>query len=209
MKKRSLLLTLVLAGMLTLVMAATSFAGQWILNDNGWWYRNDDGSFPAAEWKWIDSDGDGVAECYYFYADGYMAHNDYIGDDYVNRDGQWMVGNQVQHKMLASQGYKSPEGSFYLNGQFIPTMPDMYADSYYDCINIGVDYDGSYWMTHVTGRHPGTASGIWEIRPNVPTRYDQVYKGYVEESGSFTFDGNDVIYLRVDGTYEVLTYIRR
>ena len=50
-------------------------AGTWVQDASGWWYRNDDGTYPAGGWQWIDGNGDGTAECYYFYYDGYMAYN--------------------------------------------------------------------------------------------------------------------------------------
>ena len=208
MKKNGLLSVIVLVGMVTLGMAATAFAGQWMQNDIGWWYQNEDGSYPAAEWKWIDSDGDGVAECYYFYGDGYMAHNNDIEKQHVNDDGQWVIDDKIQHKTLVSQEYKSPDGTFYINGQYILTMPESYQNSYYHSVMINPEDDGTYWMSHITGRHPGSAI-LTEIKVNVPTRYELIYKGYVGESGTFTFDGNDTIYLQVDGANEVLTFIRK
>ena len=50
--------------------ALPAYAGSWRQGPSGWWYQNDDGTYPAGGWQWIDSDGDGTAECYYFYSDG-------------------------------------------------------------------------------------------------------------------------------------------
>ena len=72
------------------------YAGSWRQNASGWWYQNDDGTYPAGGWQWIDSDGDGTAECYYFYSDGYMASNNDINGYHVNDAGQWTVGSRVQ-----------------------------------------------------------------------------------------------------------------
>ena len=95
MKKAAALITsLIIAGSLSL----TAFAGQWQEDENGRWYQNDDGSWPAGTWQWIDSDGDGAAECYYFYSDGYMAHNNDIDGYYVNNDGQWESDGKVLRK---------------------------------------------------------------------------------------------------------------
>lgn len=38
----------------------------WIQDDTGWWYRNEDGSYPFNTWKQIDNNW------YYFNSDGYM-----------------------------------------------------------------------------------------------------------------------------------------
>lgn len=85
------------------LISLSAYAGQWKQDDGGWWYQNEDGSYPAAEWKWIDSDGDGVAECYYFYSDGYMAYNNDIENQYLNDDGQWVLGNVVQKRYVNAQ----------------------------------------------------------------------------------------------------------
>ena len=37
-------------------------AGTWILNDTGWWYEFEDGTWPAETWLWIDGNRDGLAE---------------------------------------------------------------------------------------------------------------------------------------------------
>ena len=67
-------------------MTVTAFAGQWRSDTNGWWYQNDDGSYPAGTWQWIDGNGDGIAECYYFYPDGYMAYNNDVDGYHLNEN---------------------------------------------------------------------------------------------------------------------------
>ena len=47
-------------------MGITAYAGQWQQDSTGWWYEEDDGSYPASTWQWIDGNGDGISECYYF-----------------------------------------------------------------------------------------------------------------------------------------------
>ena len=86
-----------------LLMSVIAYAGQWKQDDGGWWYQNEDGSYPAAEWKWIDSDGDGVAECYYFYSDGYMAYNNDIENRNLNDDGQWVINDKVQQRIVSKK----------------------------------------------------------------------------------------------------------
>ena len=129
MKKAAALITsLIMASSL----AFTAFAGQWQEDENGRWYRNDDGSWPAGTWQWIDSDGDGTAECYYFYSDGYMAHNNEIEGYYVNPDGQWESSGKVRHKAVggansASQSSGQAQASGQGSGQ---TAEQAYADIY-------------------------------------------------------------------------------
>lgn len=63
MKKLS---TFLVAVCLSILVSITVFAGQWKQNDTGWWYQNDDGSYPVSQWKTIDE------KQYCFDANGYM-----------------------------------------------------------------------------------------------------------------------------------------
>lgn len=95
MKKR--ILTTILAGILTTSMSMTSFAG-WEQEGTSWKY-NDNGTYAANGWRWIDGNGDGVAECYYFDSNGYMLANTTTPDGYtVNADGAWYELSQVWTK---------------------------------------------------------------------------------------------------------------
>lgn len=67
----------------------------------GWWWKNDDGSYPHGEWAWIDGNGDGIAECYYFGDDGYMYADTVITDadgqtHTVNSSGAWVENGNVR-----------------------------------------------------------------------------------------------------------------
>ena len=72
-------------------------AAGWQQDEAGWWWQNEDGTWPARTWKWIDADNDGFAECYYFGADGYMLYSAVTPDGYyVNEDGAWVMDGVVQ-----------------------------------------------------------------------------------------------------------------
>ena len=76
-----------IAGALTVLMVSSPvFAGQWKLDNAGWWYQEDNGSYPASAWKEIDG------AWYYFLDNGYMAADRYIGEYYVGKDGAWLQG---------------------------------------------------------------------------------------------------------------------
>ncbi len=90
------------------LVAAASFAipvlaGQWMRDGSGWWYREDDGSWPAAKWreiggKWYYFDGSGymaanrwIDSLYYVGADGAMLADAVTPDGYgVGADGRWI-----------------------------------------------------------------------------------------------------------------------
>ena len=40
--------------MISFVFSINAFAGQWKLDNTGWWYENDDGSYPVAQWKEVN-----------------------------------------------------------------------------------------------------------------------------------------------------------
>lgn len=77
--------------------ARTAFAGTWrqgIGQDpDAWWYDNGDGTFPTSTWRWLDGNGDGVAECYYFDENGKMLADTTTPDGYsLDQNGAWMLG---------------------------------------------------------------------------------------------------------------------
>lgn len=93
------LLTVLCTTVLSLSMCIPAFAGQWVSNANGWWWQNDDGSWPANSWQWLDGNQDGISECYFFNQDGYLLVNTTTSDGHkVNADGAWTENGVVQTK---------------------------------------------------------------------------------------------------------------
>ena len=79
--------------------AMTSRAAQWQQNTTGWWYQEDNGSYPVNTWKWIDG------KCYYFDGNGYMLSNTTTPDGYqVDASGAWVVNGVVQTQGTNSTG---------------------------------------------------------------------------------------------------------
>ena len=90
---------------MTVSMTVTAFGGQWMQGNSGWWYQNDDGSYPVNCWQWIDGNGDGLAECYYFNANGYCLMNGQTPDgNFVDASGAWTVGGVVQTQLVNLSG---------------------------------------------------------------------------------------------------------
>ena len=58
----------------SLAMTGTVFAGTWENgsgeNSQRWKYNYGNGTYAQNSWQWIDGNNDGIAECYYFDADG-------------------------------------------------------------------------------------------------------------------------------------------
>lgn len=85
-----------LSAVFVLSMSATAFAGQWKEDTTGWWWLEDDGTYPQNTWKWLDGNGDGIAECYYFDSEGYMASGTSVEGYQVDASGRWVQDGQVQ-----------------------------------------------------------------------------------------------------------------
>ena len=87
----------------------TAYAGAWKQDGTGWWYQNDDGSYPTG-WQWLDGNGDGTAECYYFYDNGYMAANTEVDGYLLNADGQWTHHDGTVYTKQVSAGSLPGQG---------------------------------------------------------------------------------------------------
>lgn len=75
------------------LMSTPVLAGEWRANSTGFWYVNDDGSYPTNAWQWIDGDGDGVYQCFAFDENGYLLLNQTTPDGYlVGEAGAWFDG---------------------------------------------------------------------------------------------------------------------
>ena len=97
---------------LTAASASAAFASGWQKNDKGWWYSTnaDNSSWHANGWQWVDGNGDGVAECYYFDANGYCLMNTTTPDGYkVDSNGAWLVNGAVQMKKTGSSAASSSD----------------------------------------------------------------------------------------------------
>ena len=77
MRKKTALL--VLSAGLSVLTAIPAFASGWQKNETGWWWQNDDGSYPTGTYLWLDGNRDGIAERYAFDENGYLFTDTYIG----------------------------------------------------------------------------------------------------------------------------------
>ena len=94
--KKNFVKVLSVAALLGMFSTSTAFAGEWKSDNTGWWYQNNDGSYPTNTWQWIDGNGDGVSESYYFNENGYLLTNSTKDGYTVNADGAWTVNGVVQ-----------------------------------------------------------------------------------------------------------------
>lgn len=154
MKKR--LATLFLSGAIAISTLSTVFAGTWLQDHVGWWYQNDDGTYPANGWHWIDGNNDGNAECYYFNEVGYCLINTTTPDGYmVDVNGAWIVDGMIQTKVVTAVPAAvtttttvtaTEESSWSANMPYVSGMLQ------------NKPTDGSFWTVNInTGKYHGTS----------------------------------------------------
>ena len=84
MNKRICKIT-ILSLLIGIIISIPTLAAEWKQNATGWWWQNDDGSYPTAKWEHIGG------KWYYFLSDGYMAENTWVENYYVGSDGAMLV----------------------------------------------------------------------------------------------------------------------
>ncbi|WP_294372864.1 cell wall-binding protein [uncultured Clostridium sp.] len=101
MKKFKKLVAGFIAMLSLMVVNPIAANAEWRQDSTGWWYT--EGNSWATRWKMIDGNW------YYFYSDGYMAHDCWIGNYYLNSQGAWTlnVPTQTQTTAVTNQNNKS------------------------------------------------------------------------------------------------------
>ena len=96
------------------ILAINAFAGDWQRDQHGWWYRNNDGSYPASKWEMING------SWYHFNTYGYMETG------WINDGGTWYYcsdnGNMAHDTWIDGVYYVGSNGAMYVN----TTTPDGY-----------------------------------------------------------------------------------
>ena len=101
MKKKKLLKTGLAVALAVMTLAQPVSAANWVGNNTGWWWQEDNGSYPTNQWKaingkwyWFDGNGYMVTgwrningTWYYLESSGAMASNKWIGNYYVESSG--------------------------------------------------------------------------------------------------------------------------
>lgn len=113
MKKfKRLFVSLITITSLLVLMPVVAANAEWKEDSAGWWYAN--GSSWDTGWNYIDGNW------YYFNSDGYMAHDCYIGDYYLNSKGAWTTSIPVKNSTLnnnsSSNQYLDSNGNGLIKG---------------------------------------------------------------------------------------------
>lgn len=139
MKNKKLALVVLTAG-LSVLSCIPAFAGEWKADTKGWWYREDNGSYPASTWKEING------KQYYFGADGYMLANTTTPDGYtVNGDGAWTVNGVVQEKKKSTSENFIAKTIIEDMGSTYAQLKAKYGDYDQSTYNPGLFYTNVYF----------------------------------------------------------------
>lgn len=179
-----------LLGITTLVMglaiSTTAMAATWKNgaqpNQERWWYDLENGSYAQSEWRWIDGNQDGIAECYAFDGEGWMYMNTVTPDGYqVNADGAWVQDGVVQtQRQDIGQVAQTNNGSRILVAYY--TLPE----------TDGTDTDAGASRVVVNGQVQGNveymaniisdASGADMFRINTVQTYPTIHQPLVNQA---------------------------
>lgn len=164
---------------LTFTSLTTVSAATWLQNEIGWWYQNDDFSYPVNGWYWIDGNNDGIAECYYFDESGYCLISTTTPDGYtVDVNGAWIVNDIVQTQAISTIYNNISDQEIY-SESILTTWPGNFP--YVPGMNQEKP-SGSFWTVNInTGKYHGTANVDRLLPEN--TRYYPGDAAILEEYG--------------------------
>ncbi|OOM68611.1 hypothetical protein [Clostridium sp. BL-8] len=155
MKKIKKIISILLLVLSILVLNLISAHAEWQQSNNGWWYS--EGSSYAIGWKLIDGNW------YYFYSNGYMAHDTIIDNCYLNSSGAW-IQNKVNSNYNTDSNYDwgLPDPNDYVNTFKNSDFPDYYTDptlpqtdnTEYSASSSASSYDNRCDYCNGTGRCP-------------------------------------------------------
>ncbi|MDO4324701.1 MAG: hypothetical protein Q4E24_01485 [bacterium] len=194
--------TMIMTGIMAAVISMTAFAGEWKADQNGWWYDNGNGTWPANCWQWIDGNNDGTAECYYFNQQGYCLLNTVTPDGYtVNADGAWTTNGILQTKFV---GQYTVENEDYLgkhdDSQSITSVlaVDLVTDAYAnDCIyTVGKSEKTEITCMYRIPRVNLSSSDVEKINSEIYSSLSPIIEDAVVEIDEYGYPctSNEIIY---------------
>lgn len=102
--------------LLSLGLAFSSYAGQWKqgtgANAGKWWYDEDNGTYATNGWRWIDGDGDGIAENYCFDQSGWL----YVSTETPDKKTVDANGARTQDGKVVTMNVNSGDTTYTVDG---------------------------------------------------------------------------------------------
>ena len=185
MKKRKLLKTGLAVTLAVMTLEQPVSAANWVHNNTGWWWREDNGSYPANQWKAING------TWYWFDSNGYMA----TGWRKINGTWYWMdasgamatgwrnIGGKwywMDASGAMATGWRNINGTWYYLESSGAMASNKWIGNYY------VEASGAMATNKWIGNYYVNGSGLW-----TQTR----------TTGQWISSGNRWWYRHSDGTY--------
>lgn len=166
---------------MSMAMTTSAFAGTWKKgtgeNQDKWWYDNGNGTYSTSSWQWIDGNGDGVAESYYFDGNGWLLVNTTTPDGYtVDENGAWVQNGIVQTKTLNADIASISENDFVISGNNSVTQNNADNSIITNWVRTGYSSDPSPYHVFVSGDSLTTSRGIslGDSKNNVIEKYGSI-----------------------------------
>lgn len=190
MKKKSVLFAM--AAAFTVLSSAPAFAGQWQMDNVGWWYLEDNNTYPVGGWMTIDG------AMYYFNNNGYLLTNTITPDGYtVDENGAWVAsipqiqsgnGNSAYQYNYEQLAGKYQGGAYTIE---FSVGSDVDTDEIGDvCVYYQNRCEGYhlpvYICTSVVGWDTSGYEAVYEIRD----RGDSMYMMFYKKNGRIYMDYN-------------------
>lgn len=92
-----------IAAICSWIMAFPIFAGDWLQDEAGIWHYDYRGNgvpegYIKDRWAWIDSNYDGISQCFYFDSNSNLVTNSEVDGCIVDETGRWTVDGVVQER---------------------------------------------------------------------------------------------------------------
>ena len=158
--------------------------GHWASDTTGWWYTDASGWYPVNTWLWIDGN------CYYFKNSGYMASNEWIGDNYVDQNGSWIPGyNKTSNKNNdSSNSNNNSNNSSKENTDYSNVKTDWVIQEGY--FTAGIDIPAGVFDVEPLGgggflSAPQSSANLVgpEVKDEYAEGYSRSYKNFILEKG--------------------------
>lgn len=140
---KKIFLLLAVTTFISIGACPTAFAGTWKQDSVGWQWQEGNQKMNVSTWKWIDSNNDGLAECYYFGSDGYILTDTTIDGYTVDASGAWTEDGVIRQRAatpsVSIAANQKGRELYQLGNQTNASLPGLNIDGRNE---MSVDLDG-------------------------------------------------------------------
>ena len=173
MRKIKLMKTVLAATLAVMTLAQQVSAANWVHNNTGWWWQEDNGSYPANKWKQING------KWYWFDGNGYMATG------WRSIGGRWYW---FEASGAMATGWRNINGTWYYMESSGAMATNRWIGNYY------VEASGAMATNKWIGNYYVNGSGLWtQTRTSAKWIASGNRWWYRHSDGSYTRNGWETI----------------